>query len=220
VMGYHEHIWFHQCQEDINSLYHFERIPGNIPGAYISLESEIIQYIKYHVKPETDKIKINISGDGSKVSRISNFVVLSLSVITDDLTWSSTDQNVFCIVNCKEDYDHLKLAWKPIVQEINTLYEKASIEVEGKHFDLDIWMGGDMKYLQLVLGLRGSLCNYSCPWHRVHKNHKRADNILLPRRQITLRKLCFYYTCKFGVISIKYVIRCSKHWSIILRSWR
>jgi hypothetical protein len=32
-MGYHEHIWFHQCQEDINSLFHFERIPGNIPGA-------------------------------------------------------------------------------------------------------------------------------------------------------------------------------------------
>jgi hypothetical protein len=29
---------------------------------------------------------------------------------------------------------------------------------------------------------------------------------LLPRRQITRRKLCFYYTCKFGVISIKYVI--------------
>ena len=30
--------------------------------------------------------------------------------------------------------------------------------------------------------------------------------MLLPRRQITRRKLCFYYTCKFGVISIKYVI--------------
>jgi hypothetical protein len=44
--------------------------------------------------------------------------------------------------------------------------------------------------------------------------------MLLPRRQITRRKLCLYYTWKFGVISIKYVIRCSKHWSIILRSWR
>ena len=41
--AYREHIWFHQCQEDINSLYHFERIPGNIPGAYVSLESEIIR---------------------------------------------------------------------------------------------------------------------------------------------------------------------------------
>ena len=64
VMCYHEHMWFHQCQVDINSLYHFERIPGNIPGAYVSLESEIIRYIKYHVNPETDKIKIKISGDG------------------------------------------------------------------------------------------------------------------------------------------------------------
>ena len=49
--------------------------------------------------------------------------------------------------------------------EINTLYEQASIEVEGKHFDLDILMGGDnMKFWQLVLGLGGSLRNYSCPW--------------------------------------------------------
>jgi hypothetical protein len=45
------------------------------------------------------------------------------------LTLSSKDQNVFCIVNCKEDYDNLKLACKPIFQKINTLCEKASIEV-------------------------------------------------------------------------------------------
>jgi hypothetical protein len=38
----------------------------------------------------------------------------------------------FANVNCKEDFDHLKLACKPIFQKINTLYEKASIEVEGK----------------------------------------------------------------------------------------
>jgi hypothetical protein len=78
--------------------------------------------------------------------------VLSFAVISDDLTLSSIDQNVFCIVNCKEDYDNLKLACKPIFQKKETLYEKASIEVEGKHFDLDILMGGDMKFLQLVLG--------------------------------------------------------------------
>jgi septum formation topological specificity factor MinE len=38
---------------------------GNIPGAYVSLESELIRYIKHHVNPEADKIKIKISGDGS-----------------------------------------------------------------------------------------------------------------------------------------------------------
>jgi hypothetical protein len=106
--------------------------------------------------------------------------VLSSSVITDDLTLSSTDQNVLCIVNCKDEYDHLKLSCKPIYQKINTLYEKPSIEVEGKHYNLEILMGGDMNFLQLVLRLGGSLCNYSCPWYMVHENHKRADNMLLP----------------------------------------
>ena len=48
----------------------------------------------------------------------------------------------------------------------------------------------------LVLGLGGSLCNYSCPWYRVHKNHKRADNtpqiMLLLHMQIRryFNKIC------------------------------
>ena len=83
---------------------------------------KIIRYIKYHVNPETDKIKIKISGDGSKVSRISNPMIWH---------YHQKIKMFFCIVNCKEDYDHLKLACKPIFQKINTLYEKASIEVEG-----------------------------------------------------------------------------------------
>jgi hypothetical protein len=99
--------------------------------------------------------------------------VFSFSVITEDLTLSSKDQNVFCIVNCKEDYDNLKLACKPIFQKINKLYEKGSSAVEGKHFDLDILMGGDMKFLQLVLGLGGSLCNYSCTILLVCREHHR-----------------------------------------------
>jgi hypothetical protein len=56
--------------------------------------------------------------------------VLSFSVITDDLTLSSKHENIFCIVNCKKNNDNLKLACKPIFQKINTLYEKASIEVD------------------------------------------------------------------------------------------
>ena len=56
-----------QCREDINSLFHFERIPGNILGAYVSLESEIIRYIKHPVNPETDKKKYKFQGTGQKL---------------------------------------------------------------------------------------------------------------------------------------------------------
>jgi hypothetical protein len=54
----------------------------------------------------------------------------------------------------------------------NPFFRKASIEVERKHFDLDILIGGDKKFLQLVLVLGGSLCNYCCPWCMVHKNQR------------------------------------------------
>ena len=42
-----------------------------------------------------------------------------------------------------------------------------------------------MNFLQIVLGLGGSLCNYSCPWCRVHKNQR--DDMTKP--------LDFYHTC-------------------------
>ena len=116
----------------------------------------------------------------------------------------------------------------PYFQKINTLYEKSSIEVEGKDFYLDILMGGDMKFCNLCLGwvnlyviipvhgigsIKTTRGQKTCYW---------LGKIVLPRRQITRRKLWFYYICKFGVVSIKYVIiiGCSKHWNIILKSRR
>jgi hypothetical protein len=46
------------------------------------------------------------------------------------------------------------------------------------------------------------------PFRRGQKTCYCLGKMLLPLRQIALRKLCFYYACKFGVISIKYMIIC------------
>jgi hypothetical protein len=62
--------------------------------------------------------------------------------------------------------------------------------VEGKHFDLDIMMGGDMKCLQLGLGLGGSLCNYSCPWCRVHINQR--DDMTKPLASVFGSNIKFF----------------------------
>ena len=54
--------------------------------------------------------------------------------------------------------------------------------------------------------LPGQITCY-CPFTRGQITCYCSRKMLLPRRLITRRKLCFYYTCKFGVISIKYVIK-------------
>jgi hypothetical protein len=48
-----------QCREDINSLYHFERIQENIPGAYVSKSSVITEEAK------TTKFEILLTFDPS-----------------------------------------------------------------------------------------------------------------------------------------------------------
>jgi hypothetical protein len=46
---------------------------------------------------------------------------------------------------CKEDYDHLKLACKPIFSENKHIIRKIKYWSWGKDFYLDILMGGDIK---------------------------------------------------------------------------
>ena len=48
--------------------------------------------------------------------------------------------------------------------------------------------------------------NMVLPFTRGHITWYCSRKMLLPRRQITRRKLCFYNTWKFGVIPIQYVI--------------
>jgi SAM-dependent MidA family methyltransferase len=44
---------------------------NNDNGAYISFKEELIKYVKSNVSADSQVLKVKISGDGSKVSRIS-----------------------------------------------------------------------------------------------------------------------------------------------------
>jgi hypothetical protein len=68
-----------------------------------------------NVSADSQVLKVKISGDDSKVSRISNFIVLSFSIVQNETHLTSLDQNVFCIINCKENYEQLNAACKPVL---------------------------------------------------------------------------------------------------------
>ena len=163
-----------QCRDVISKSYKFQRTAGNIPGAYVSFKEELIKYIKSNVSADSQLLKVKISGDGSKVSRISNFIVLSFSIVQNETHLTSLDQNVFCIINCKENYEQLNAACKPVFDEINELIVEKGLFVDGKNYPVEFLFGGDMKFLQVILGLGSSLSTHACPWCRIHKSD-RAD---------------------------------------------
>ena len=118
-----------------------------------------------------DTLKIKISGDGAKVSRISNFIVISYAHLDSLNTLSHLNQRVLAILKCEENYENLDKSCAPIFSEINDLGNDGII-VGDKRVKLEIFTGGDMKFLQILLGLNSSIATYACPWCKVAKDER------------------------------------------------
>ena len=84
----------------------------------LTSSERIFSYIQ-DVSTDSQVLKVQIPDDGSKVSRISNFIVLSFSIVQNETHLASLDQNVFCIINSKENYEQLNAACKPVFDEMN-----------------------------------------------------------------------------------------------------
>lgn len=189
------------CRNEINAQFEVHRTPGMIPGSYLSLKSELSKIIHEFKVSETDseeKLKIKLSGDGAKVSRVSNFLVLSFSVLGENSS-SHMRQHVLAIVNCDENYSNLKQSLGPLFDEINELNSQKYIAVDGQKVNLEIFIGGDMKFIQLLLGMNSSIATYACPWCKVTKECR--GDISRPRGfyhgQNMTRSISEMKTCNF-----------------------
>ncbi|CAC5396321.1 unnamed protein product [Mytilus coruscus] len=160
-------------RDNMNNNLEIYRTPGNTHGAYVSLRTELRKMIEQRSNiPEN--IKIKISGDGTKVSRISNYVVISFSLLDESAKLSSNEQVVLAIVKTSEQYDTLDTCFFPVFKEINEITSAGEIEFQDKKIKLEAFFGGDTKFLQICLGLGSSTGEFACPWCKIPK-HERWD---------------------------------------------
>ncbi|KAL5020500.1 hypothetical protein ScPMuIL_003392 [Solemya velum] len=162
-----------QCREDMNSEFRIHRTPGNTPGAYLSFRQELVRSIAHRLKstPTLKKVRVKFSGDGTRASRISNFVVFSYSFVDDEMS-DAGSSNTIGIVACSESYESMKVACSPILSEVNTLNAEGKVNVDGVDVQLEMFVGGDMKFIHILLGLSGAISNHGCPWCLVTKEQR------------------------------------------------
>lgn len=115
-------------------------------------------------------MKVKISGDGAKMSRTTNFMLLSFSLLeTGEKVMSSKGNRTLCIVNGPEKYDTLKSSMGNVINEINSVIKNGKIDVDGKEVSIEMCLGGDYKFLLMTMGLKGATCDYACIWCKIHK---------------------------------------------------
>ena len=102
-----------QKRKQLNDICTIERVPGHYPGAQISFTETLKAHIKDLQKNDpsfdiNEPVKVKISGDGAKMSRSSNFMILSFSLLqTAEKVMSSRGNRTIAIVNGPEKYDTL-----------------------------------------------------------------------------------------------------------------
>ena len=148
-----------QCRSELNKLCHIDCLPGSQPGAKVhSIKDLMKEYVEEYLQenPNTKKIQIKINGDGAPMTRNSTFVLLSFSILqTGEHFMMAKGNRTIAILNGKEDYISLKQAFGNIFNEINNLIAEATITVNGKELETEFFLGGDYKYILIMLGLMG-----------------------------------------------------------------
>ena len=85
---------------------------------------------------------------------------------------SSKSNRTVAIVNEKEEYETLASSLKDFFQEVNLLIERGVILIDGQEVKLEFFLGGDFKFLAMIMGLNSATANYSCLWCKVYKQNR------------------------------------------------
>ena len=103
----------------------------------------------------------------------SNFILLSFAILqTGESVMSAKGNRTIGIVNGKEDYSTIKESFGDIISEINRLVAAGKVNVEGTNINIEFFLGGDYKFILMMLLLKGATSNYACAWCKLHKDER------------------------------------------------
>ena len=95
--------------------------------------------VKSELKGE--KVEIKLSGDGAQMSRSTNFMMFSFSLLQfDEKVMSSKGNRTVEIVNGPEKYETLKISFCDFVADANELVRNKTISVDGQNIELDLFL--------------------------------------------------------------------------------
>ena len=115
-------------------------------------------------------VVVKITGDGTKVSRSMHILVIAFTILDGSENSNSPNGNhVIAMLNAQESYEHLSVAMKDIAEEVNLI---KSIDIDGHKYNIKFYLGADMKYLAICLGIQAANSTYACIWCKYPANER------------------------------------------------
>ena len=171
-----------QLRKNLNTICHLQRTPGPEEGAEIDAEAELTFAIKSFLSEHAETLQhseqnisfsVKFCGDGTNVSRKSGMCVMSFCLFsTEVVEEKQAPHHAVAVVKGHESYELYRLSFANVWTTINALHRRGSIDVEGKSYKLNVYLGADYKFLLMVLGMSGATSNNACIYCKVSKSER------------------------------------------------
>ena len=95
---------------------------------------------KYPEHNPNDPLRVKVNMDGARISRTTNFLILSFSLLQNkENVMSSKGNRTIAVPNGPEDYNTVCDSLKKSFEEINKFIAQMPIDVDGKNYALDFF---------------------------------------------------------------------------------
>jgi len=158
---------------NLNSKLVITNTPNDTNGVQLSL-IECVKTCLLNLVPMTNEtnrtVRIKLTGDGTLISRGLNVVMFAFSILDKDLSPTSVQGNhPIAILKTHESYKTLSDGLQGIIEEAQNLKR---IEVDGVCFDIELFLGGDWKFLAMICGIDSASSTYSCIWCKCPRHER------------------------------------------------
>ena len=157
-----------KLKSELNSQYDIKKAPGNTIEVQQSLKARMTLCLKNIVdntKPEDvpSCFRIKLTGDGTQIGRGYSVVNIAFTILEEGTKACSAQGNhsIAIFKVSESNYDALCEAMQDIITEAK---EQTNITINGNTYNIEYYLGGDMKFLALVCGIDSATAKYSCIW--------------------------------------------------------
>ena len=86
---------------------------------------------------------------------------------------TSACHHTVAVVKGQGSYELYKTSFTNVFVSINSLFSSKSVEVNGEEIQVNVCMGGDYKFLLMVLGMAGATSNHAFIYCKIHTDDRR-----------------------------------------------
>ncbi|XP_046573163.1 uncharacterized protein LOC124281178 [Haliotis rubra] len=106
-------------------------------------------------------VNVKLTGDGTELGRRKKVINFGFTILDEDLCTSVRGNYLLAMFTGNETYDNIRKALEDIVTEAKALN---TLNIGGTLVHVTYFLGGDLKFLNMVCGLASCSCTYSCVW--------------------------------------------------------